>query len=72
MAVRQQQPGYVRCEMLMPVLASKIMPISESPSRRVLALLTEDGSLALGITAEAAQEMADQLTKAAADMRKAG
>jgi len=72
MATRPQQQGYVRCEMLIPILGSQILPIPESPSRRVLALLTEDGSLALGITAEAAQEMAEQLTKAAADMRKAG
>jgi hypothetical protein len=62
--------GYVRCEALMPILGVKILPIPEMPMRRVLALLTEDGSLALGVTAESAQELSDLLAKAATEMRK--
>ena len=61
--------GYVRCETLMPILAAKIMPIPGKPTRRALALLTEDGSLALGVTAETAQEIADLLANAASEMR---
>jgi hypothetical protein len=62
--------GYVRCETLIPILGVQILPIPEMPTRRVLALLTEDGPLALGVTAESAQEIADLLSKAAMEMRK--
>jgi hypothetical protein len=61
--------GYVRCETLMPILGVQILPIPGMPTRRVLGLLTEDGSLALGVTAESAQELADLLAKAASEMR---
>ena len=61
--------GYVRCEALMPILGVQILPIQEMPTRRVLAILTEDGSLALGVTAESAQEISDLLAKAAKEMR---
>jgi len=63
--------GYVRCETLMPVLGVQVLPITNMPTRRVLALLTEDGSLALGVTAESAQEIARLLEKAASEMRLA-
>jgi hypothetical protein len=69
-APRRPREGYVRCETLMPILACQILPIPEQPTRRVLGLLTEDGSLALGVTAESAQDIADQLAQAATDMRK--
>jgi hypothetical protein len=53
------------------ILGMQIVPIPEMPTRRALALLTEDGSLALGVTAESAQELSDLLAKAAAEMRRA-
>ena len=62
---------YVRCETLMPILGAQILPITDMPTRRVLALLTEDGSLALGVTAESAQDIAKLLEKAASEMRLA-
>lgn len=71
MKAKLPRPGYVRCETLMPILACQILPIPETPTRRALGLLTEDGSLALGVTAESAQELSDLLAKAATEMRKA-
>jgi hypothetical protein len=71
MRVKSPRDGYVRCETLMPVLALSIAPIPDMPTRRALGLLTEDGPLALGVTAESAQIIADFLAQAAADMRKA-
>jgi hypothetical protein len=71
MKAKDQIEGYVRCETLMPILGMQILPIPEMPTRRALALLTEDGSLALGVTAESAQELSDLLAKAAAEMRRA-
>ena len=62
---------YVRCETLMPILGAQILPITDMPIRKALALLTEDGSLALGVTAESAQEIARLLEKAASEMRLA-
>jgi hypothetical protein len=72
--VETKQPleGYVRCDTLMPILASQIVPIPEQPTRRVLGLMTEDGALALGVTAESAQDISDQLAEAATEMRKLG
>ena len=64
--------GYVRAETLIPVLGVQTLDIPNQPTRRVLALLTEDGSLALGVTAESAQAIADTLSAAAEEMRKAG
>ena len=61
--------GYVRCETLMPILGVQVLPITDMPTRKVLALLTEDGSLALGVTAESAQERL--LEKAASEIRLA-
>jgi hypothetical protein len=69
MQAKDQIEGYVRCETLIPILGAQILPIPRMPTRRVLALLTEDGALALGLTAESAQEIADLLMKAAAEMR---
>jgi hypothetical protein len=71
MKVKDQIEGYVRCETLIPILGVQIRPIPEMPTRRALALLTEDGSLALGVTAESAQELSELLAKAAAEMRRA-
>jgi hypothetical protein len=71
METRDPLDGYVRCETLIPILGCQILPIPEMPTRRALALLTEDGSLALGVTAESAQEISDLLAKAAMEMRKA-
>ena len=56
----------------MPILGVQMLGIPNEPTRRVLALLTEDGSLALGVTAESAQAIADTLSAAAEEMRKAG
>jgi hypothetical protein len=70
MEAKAQIEGYVRCETLMPILAAQIAPIPQMPTRRALALPTEDGPLALGVTAESAQEMADLLAKAASEMRQ--
>lgn len=61
--------GYVRCDTLMPILAAGIEPIPAMPTRRVLGLMTEDGTLTLGLTAETAQELADLLARAASEMR---
>jgi hypothetical protein len=69
MQTKEQIEGYVRCETLLPILGVQILPIPEMPTRRVLALLTDDGSLALGVTAESAQEIARLLGKAATEMR---
>jgi hypothetical protein len=69
MQAKDQIEGYVRCETLIPILGAQILPIPQMPTRRALALLTEDGALALGVTAESAQEIADLLVKAAAEMR---
>ena len=63
--------GYVRCETLMPILGVQVLPIADMPTRKALALLTEDGSLALGVTAESAQDIARLLEKAASEMRLA-
>jgi hypothetical protein len=71
MRVKSPRDGYVRCETLMPVLAVSIAPIPEMPTRRALGLMTDDGVLALGVTAESAQSIADSLAQAATDMRKA-
>jgi hypothetical protein len=56
----------------MPILGEQILPVPARPTKRVRALLTEDGALALGVTAESAQAIPDTLAVAAADMRKAG
>lgn len=71
MEPKHPKDGYVRCETLIPILGSQILPIPGMPTRRALAVLTEDGSLALGVTAESAQELSDLLAKAATEMRKA-
>jgi hypothetical protein len=63
--------GYVRCATEMPILAVQLVPIPDMPTRGVLGLLTEDGPLALGVTADIAQEIADLLSRAASVMRKA-
>jgi hypothetical protein len=63
--------GYVRCETLMPILGVQILPVTDMPTRRDLALLTEDGTLALGLAVESAQEIARLLEKAASEMRLA-
>ena len=63
--------GYVRCETLIFILGVQILPIPETPTRRVLALLTEDGAPALGVTAESAQDIGELLLKAATEMRAA-
>lgn len=70
MEAKAARPGYVRCDTLIPILGCQIQPIPGMPTRRALGLLTEDGALALGVTAESAQELADLLAKAAAEMRK--
>jgi hypothetical protein len=71
MRVRSPRDGYVRCETLMPVIGCQIAPIPEMPTRRAFCVLTDDGALALGVTAESAQLIADFLAAAASDMRKA-
>ena len=71
MGAKAPQEGYVRCETLIPILGCQIVPIRQMPTRRVLTLLTEDGSLSLGVTAESAQAISVLLAKAAAEMRRA-
>jgi hypothetical protein len=71
MRVKSPRDGYVRCETLMPVIAVSVGPIPEMPTRRALGLMTDDGVLALGVTAESAQLIADFLAQAASDMRRA-
>ena len=71
MKEKKPRAGYVRCEILHPILEAQIAPIKGMPTRRVLALLTKEGTLILGITAESAQEIAAGLVKAAEEMRKA-
>lgn len=70
METKQAIAGYVRCETLLPIRACQIVPIPEMPQRRVLALQTADGDLALGVDAESAQVLSDLLAKAASEMRK--
>ena len=55
----------------MRILGVQVLPITDMPTRKALALLTEDGSLAFGVTAESAQEIARLLEKAASEMRLA-
>jgi hypothetical protein len=50
-------------------LGVQILQAPEMPTWRVLVLLTEDGTLVLGVTAESAQGIADMLAKAASEMR---
>ena len=69
---KAKMSGYVRAETLMPILAVQMLSIPGQPTRRALALLTEDGNLALGVTAESAQAIADLLTNSAKEMRQAG
>jgi hypothetical protein len=69
--MKPPREGYVRCEALMPILGAQILPIPEMPTRRALGILTEDGPLSLGMTAETAQELAELLLKAAKEMRAA-
>ena len=68
MQLKAPRDGYVRCETLMPLLGCFILQNPDMPTRRAMALLTEDGPLALGVTAESAQWIADVLAKAAADI----
>jgi hypothetical protein len=46
MKPKHPQDGYVRCEALLPIKGCQIQPIAAMPTRRFLAILTEDGSLA--------------------------
>jgi len=62
--------GYVRCEVLLPMLGCRIVPIPETPTRRELGLLTDDGSLAIDIDAESAQALSELLAKAIIEMRE--
>jgi hypothetical protein len=71
MRVKAPRDGYVRCETLLPILSAQIVPIPKLPTHRAWWLLTDDGALALSVTAESAQTIADFLTRAAAAMRKA-
>jgi hypothetical protein len=71
MRVKSPRDGYVRCETLMPVIAVSMAPIPDMPTRRALGLMTDDGVLALGVTAESAQFIADFLAATASYMRKA-
>jgi hypothetical protein len=71
MQLKEPRDGYVRCETLMPTLACFIIEIHDMPTRRVIGLLTDDGPLSLGVTAESAQSIADLLAQAAADLRNA-
>ena len=68
MRVKSPRDGYVRCETLMPVIGVSIAPIPDMPTRCALGLLTDDGALALGVTAESAQLIADFLAIAASEM----
>jgi hypothetical protein len=63
--------GYVRCGTELPVLAFQLQPIPDMPTRIILGVRTEDGTLALGLNADSVQELADQLARAAAAMRTA-
>jgi hypothetical protein len=71
MKLKAPRDGYVRCETLMPALACQIAPIPDMPTCRAFCLLTDDGALALAVTAHSAQQIADMLRRAAAGMRKA-
>jgi hypothetical protein len=62
-------PGYVRAETLLPIRGCQILSIPGMPTRRVLGILTGDGSLALGVDAESAQSLSELLAKAAKEMR---
>jgi len=56
--------GYTRNETLLPIRAFQIVPIDDRPDRCVLYLLTEDGSLALGVDKESSKAMGEALLKA--------
>ena len=71
MQLKPLRDGYVRCETLVPLHGCFILQHPDMPTRRAMALLTEEGPLALSVSAESAQWIAGILAKAAADMRKA-
>jgi hypothetical protein len=62
--------GYVRCGLLMPMLGCRVLPVPETPMKRVLGILTDDGQLAIEIDAEAAQVLSELLAKAIIEMRE--
>jgi hypothetical protein len=66
----REASGYVRCGLLMPMLGCKVLPVPETPMKRVLELLTDDGQLAIEIDAEAAQVLSELLAKAIIEMRE--
>jgi hypothetical protein len=70
MTEKVQDPikGYVRCNALLPVLGAHILSDPEMPTLRVLAVTTHDGPIALRVTAEIAQAIADMLARAASEM----
>jgi hypothetical protein len=71
MKLKPPRNGYVRCETLFPALACFIFSNPAMPTCCAMGLLTDDGLLSLGVTAESAQAIADMLTEAAAQMREA-
>jgi len=68
--LKEQIEGYARCETVLPVMGGQIMNIPGMPARRAMVLKTMDGTLALGITAESAKDIAQALLKAAKEMKK--
>lgn len=61
MKLKPARDGYVRCETLLPIQACFIFSNPKMPTLRVVGLLTEDGPLSLGVTAESAHLPGDQL-----------
>jgi hypothetical protein len=66
--VKDAIEGYVRCDTFLPILGAHILHNPEMPTIRVLRVTTHDGVLALGVTAEVAQQMADMLARAASTL----
>ena len=68
MKLRKQRPGYVRTEALFPIEGFQILAHPDSPTLRVLALLTQDGSLALAMNKEIARTVGEALLRVADQM----
>ena len=68
--LRKPIEGYVRCETVLPIMGGQVMKIPGMPTKRAMVLQTMDGALALGVTAESAQDIAKALMKAAKEMKK--
>jgi len=60
---KKAEPGYSRNEMLLPIRGFQILPVPDMPGKHALAILTEDGSLALGFDHESGKAIAEAILR---------